>query len=466
MKELPQARGYCILKPLGSGGMGNVFVGEKLTTHQAYAIKFLREDLVRDAVYLARFERELNALLAIRHPHVVNVFDWWFPPPGEPGKPFVVMELLEGEGLDARLRGHRDLSPREAINVMLQTLDGLSATHRLGVIHRDLGPSNIFLSPGPSGRVLAKILDFGLVRPSTPGNEDGANISGPGALMGKPGYVAPEMLLDEPLDERSDIFGCGILLYRMLAGRLPFINTQQQPLWVERFTDARQGKEIVPLRRYAPGAPLELEAIVARAVRFRPAERYPTAEEMQVDLLAFEPEATSRREDGAAPTAAPSEGEPPSGWMAGATWMDGRADDGPPIELETIDVAPGSEASSRAPSFHSSSVSSSIHSRPGSLALARMPQRPPAAKPFPVAIVAALLVLFLVAAAAVYYFFLRDAPQSTASRVPDVAPMGTAVEFEAASDAGPDTDAAPDAGPTEAAEAAPAGEAASSGTAP
>jgi serine/threonine protein kinase len=462
MKEQPQARGYRIVKPLGSGGMGNVFVGEKLTTHQVYAIKFLREDLVRDAVYLARFERELNALLAIRHPHVVNVFDWWFPAPGEAGKPFVVMELLEGEGLDERLRGHRDLSPRDAINVMLQTLDGLSATHRLGVIHRDLGPSNIFLSPGPTGRMLAKILDFGLVRPSTPGNEDGANISGPGALMGKPAYVAPEMLLDQPLDERSDIFACGILLYRMLAGRLPFINTQQQPLWVERFTDARQGREIVPLRRYAPGAPPELEAIVARAVRYRPAERYPTAEDMQVDLLAFEPAAISLPEDGAAGTAAPSAGGPPSEWMVGATWMDARADDGPPIELETIDVAPVSETSSRAPSFHSSSV----HSRPGGLALARMPQRPPAAKPFRVATVAALLVLFLVAAAAVYYFFLRDAPPSTASQVPDVASIGAAVEFGAASDAGSDADAAPDAGQAEAAEAAPADEATSLDTAP
>ncbi|MBI5502274.1 MAG: serine/threonine protein kinase [Deltaproteobacteria bacterium] len=289
MSDEAASRGYRIVKPLGQGGMGTVFVTEKVTTHQTYAIKFLKEDYAKDATYLNRFEREIQALLGIRHPHVVNIFDWWFPGPDEKGKPFVVMELLDGEGLDQRLRGNRLLRPAIAVKIMLQTLDGLAAAHRTGVIHRDLGPSNIFLCMTNTELPLVKILDFGLARPMVPGDEEDSNLTTAGTLMGKPGYVAPEMFLEQPLDARSDIFACGMMLYRMLAGRLPFRNTQQQTLWVERFAEIRSGGELPALSHFASWVPAALEQVVMRALRTNPDERYSTVEQMQADLLYVEP---------------------------------------------------------------------------------------------------------------------------------------------------------------------------------
>jgi serine/threonine protein kinase len=287
MEDLVE-RGYRLVKPLGAGGMGQVFVGEKITTHQLYAVKFLKEDLARDPTYLARFEREINALLAIRHPHVVNVFDWWFPPDGHGGKPFVVMELLDGEGLDQRLKGNRLLPPVLAVKIMVQALEGLGAAHRLGVLHRDLGPSNIFLCATNTDVPLVKILDFGLARPIVAGDEEDSNLTTAGTLVGKPGYVPPEVFLDLPLDERSDIFACGMMLFRMLAGRLPFRATLSRNLWVERYAESQAGNEVPGIRNYASWVPDPLERIVTLALRHRAEERYANVVEMQTDLVAIE----------------------------------------------------------------------------------------------------------------------------------------------------------------------------------
>ena len=149
------------------------------------------------------------------------------------------------------------------------------AAHRTGVIHRDLGPSNIFLCSTNTEIPLVKILDFSLARPMVPGDEESSNLTTAGTLMGKPGYVAPEMFLEQPLDARSDIFGCGMMLFRMLAGRLPFRNTQQQTLWVERFAEIRSGGELPSLINFASWIPPALEKVVMQALRTKPDERYP-----------------------------------------------------------------------------------------------------------------------------------------------------------------------------------------------
>ncbi|MBI5485865.1 MAG: serine/threonine protein kinase [Deltaproteobacteria bacterium] len=321
MSDEAASRGYRIIKPLGQGGMGTVFTAEKVTTHQTYAIKFLKEDYAKDPTYLNRFEREIQALLGIRHPHVVNIFDWWFPGPDEKGKPFVVMELLDGEGLDQRLRGNRLLRPTIAVKIMLQTLDGLAAAHRTGVIHRDLGPSNIFLCMTNTELPLVKILDFGLARPMKPGDEEDSNLTTAGTLMGKPGYVAPEMFLEQPLDARSDIFACGMMLYRMLAGRLPFRNTQQQTLWVERFAEIRSGGELPSLSHFASWVPPALEQVVMRALRTKPDERYATVEQMQADLLYVEPTLPREGSTGSPlrTSAPPAAGATPTGGHSSST---------------------------------------------------------------------------------------------------------------------------------------------------
>jgi serine/threonine-protein kinase len=279
-------KGYRLDRPLGAGGMGSVYVAEKLATHQPFAVKFMQDHLVADPSYVVRFEREISALRAIRHPNVVDVFEWNLPTPGANESPFVVMELLDGEGLDRLLKRKPVLPAGMAVEIMLQVLDGLAAAHAVGVIHRDLGPSNVFLEPQAGGKFRAKILDFGLARPI--GEEGAANVTQEGTLMGKPAYVAPELFGGGALDARSDLFACGIILYRMLTGRFPYREAASQMLWVERYAERDQNKEYPSAKSHNPSIPDSLDAVVSKSIRRIPDERYSSAREMQQAVLAVE----------------------------------------------------------------------------------------------------------------------------------------------------------------------------------
>jgi serine/threonine-protein kinase len=303
-------RAYQLIRTLGVGGMGSVWIAEKTATHQQFAIKFLREEFLQDATHLARFEREIAALRAIRHPNVVNIFDWSVEYGGE-AKPYVVMELLDGEGLDQLLRRERMLQPRLAVAIMLQVLDGLAAAHGIGVIHRDLGPSNIFLTRKPDGSHLVRLLDFGLARPAIQGEAE-VDVTRIGTLMGKAAYVAPEMFDERPLDARADIFACGVILFRMLAGRLPYQAKQGQTLWIERFAERTHRQEYPSVRDFAEWVPERLAMTVARAIRRKPEERFQTAQEMQADLLEVEDSALGRVAALARPAALRTEEVTPS----------------------------------------------------------------------------------------------------------------------------------------------------------
>lgn len=288
--------------------MGSVYVAERLATHQLYAIKFLREDHLDNESSVARFNREIQALRAIRHPHVVGVFDAFAPQPGATGRPWVVMELLEGEGLDRLLRRRRSVSPQLAVSIMLQVLDGLAAVHARGIVHRDLGPSNILLVPQQPGKYLAKVLDFGLSRPSSSSDEERAGITQQGTLMGKPAYVAPEMFHQKKVDARGDLYACGVMLFRMIAGRLPYRETQAAELWAERYQDREHPRERPRLGAFVPGLPERLELCVAKALQLDPAKRYPSAEKMQAELLDIEQHVLPRLPAPSSPSRPISEG--------------------------------------------------------------------------------------------------------------------------------------------------------------
>jgi len=282
--EIP---GYRILRPIGAGGMGSVYEGEKATTHERFAIKFIRGHLIGEPVYYARFEREISALRAIRHPNVVNVFEWLLPSPESGDLPFVVMELVKGEALESLLRRMPKVPWPLAVSVLLQVLDGLGAAHSVGVIHRDLGPSNILLTPEPNERVHVKLLDFGLARPLEEG-ESHPSVTQEGTWMGKPAYVAPELFRNEPLDGRADIFACGMVLFRMLAGRFPYRETTSRLLWMERYSERDTPPAYPSIQTFVPDVPDELGRIVARSVAKRREDRYESARRMQDDLLRFE----------------------------------------------------------------------------------------------------------------------------------------------------------------------------------
>ena len=277
-----------MLRALGRGGMGSVFLAEKASTGEPFAIKFLRQDCMEDPSYFTRFEREVSALRSIRHPNVVNVYGWSIPqdPDGD-DRPYVIMEHLEGEGLDKVLAREKKLAPLAAVRIMLQVLDGLAAAHVIGVVHRDLGPSNVFLIPRQRGRFHVKILDFGLAR-SLQVAEHQSELTQQGTLMGKPAYVAPEALTGQAVDARSDIFGCGVLLFRMLTGSFPYKESDSHLLWVERLRDARSSTEYSPPSLVDPTVLPALDKIVQRAMRVKVDERYATVEQMQEELLEVE----------------------------------------------------------------------------------------------------------------------------------------------------------------------------------
>ncbi|MDI7266781.1 MAG: serine/threonine-protein kinase, partial [Myxococcota bacterium] len=277
---------YHMLQPVGSGGMGAVWLAEKIATLERFAIKFIIEQAVGDDSYCARFTREVAVLRGLRHPHIVDVYDWSLPERGSGEAGYVVMEYLDGETLQQVLRREGRLPVPTVSRIMLQVLDGVAAVHAMGIVHRDLSPSNIFLVAGPSTAPRVKILDFGLAKGTTGGTADGA-VTQPGSVLGRAAYAAPEIFLERELDARADIFACGMIMYRALAGRFPYKETKVDLVWAERYADrTRPDIPHPPPSRFERGIPEQIEQVVMRAIRKRPGERYATAEEMQKHLLA------------------------------------------------------------------------------------------------------------------------------------------------------------------------------------
>jgi hypothetical protein len=209
---------YEVVSPLGAGGMGEVYRARDPRLDRDVAIKVLPRDVASDTERLRRFETEAKAASALNHPVLLTVFDIG----RHQDAPYVVFELLEGQTLRERLdRGA--LPVRRAIDLAVQMAGGLAAAHDKGIVHRDLKPENLFLTR--DGRV--KILDFGLakLRPGVAGGGDGTTdsaITGRGVVMGTVGYMSPEQVLGQAVDQRSDIFSLGVVLYEMLTGRRPF----------------------------------------------------------------------------------------------------------------------------------------------------------------------------------------------------------------------------------------------------
>jgi TolB-like protein/Tfp pilus assembly protein PilF len=264
---------YEILSPLGAGGMGEVWRARDPRLGREVAIKVLPATFSQDADRLQRFQREARSASALNHPSIVTVYDV-----GREGDvPYVVLELLEGETLRARLASG-PVPPRRALEYAASLAQGLGAAHEKGIVHRDLKPENIFLTR--DGR--AKILDFGLARvlaDPLPGavataapTEAGTT---PGVVLGTVGYMAPEQLRGEPADQRSDLFAFGAVLYEMLSGKRAF--SGPTPLDT---LHAILRQEPPDLSRVATDVSPGLERIVRRCLEKNPAERFQSARDL------------------------------------------------------------------------------------------------------------------------------------------------------------------------------------------
>ena len=210
---------YRILAPLGAGGMGEVYRARDPRLDRDVSIKVMPDQLSRDPAARLRFERENKAIAALSHPNIRAIYDFG----AEGDRTFAVMELLEGEPLVNRLR-QSPLPWVEALRMIIEVADGLAAAHRKNLVHRDIKPGNLFVTTTGS----VKILDFGLVRRTTPGADDGGDrttqpvATREGAVLGTVEYMAPEQVRGEQVDARSDIFALGAVLYEMIEGRPAF----------------------------------------------------------------------------------------------------------------------------------------------------------------------------------------------------------------------------------------------------
>ncbi len=254
--------------------MGSVFEGENLRIGRRVAIKVLHAGVAKERRLVERFEREARAAARIGSHRIADVLDLGDLPTGER---YMVMEFLEGETLAERLKRVRKLAPREIVGIAVQLLEGLRVVHEAGIVHRDLKPANIFLARSDEGDFV-KILDFGICKfraaKDVQWTTAGANI------LGTPGYIAPEQIMDEDVDARADLYGVGVLIYRCVTGRLPYDASSSSEL-LEALRDGR----VAAMATVAPDIDARFAAIVMKAIAFARGDRFQTAAEFSDALL-------------------------------------------------------------------------------------------------------------------------------------------------------------------------------------
>ena len=256
---------YRVLRKIGGGGMADVYLCEDLTLGRRVALKVLLQRFLDDPNFVERFRREAKAAAGLNQANLVSIYDW-----GEvDGTYFIVMEYVEGETLKDLVRRQGRLGGSEAVRILLQLLAALEFAHRTGIVHRDVKPQNVMLDR--HGNV--KVTDFGIARAGDSGMTEA------GSILGTAQYLAPEQAKGQRVDERSDLYSVGIVLYEMLTGTVPFKGDSAVTVALKHVNEmAAEPAQLVP------GLPYALNQIVLKAIAKDPDQRYQTAEQFARDL--------------------------------------------------------------------------------------------------------------------------------------------------------------------------------------
>jgi TolB-like protein len=254
---------YRILEKLGEGGMGVVWKAEDTRLRRTVALKLLPSYAVQDPEFHERFVREAQAAAALQHSNIATVFEL------DEEHGFFAMELVEGPSLREKIK-ERPLKLNEALRIATEVADGLQAAHEKGIVHRDIKSGNILLTP--EGK--AKITDFGLAA-----LVDRTRVTKTGAALGTPGYMAPEQARGEKVDRRADIWALGVVLYEMLAGRLPFRGDSEAAV-----VHSILHEEPEPVTALRAGLPPQLDSVLAKTLAKNPDDRYHHVDDLLVDL--------------------------------------------------------------------------------------------------------------------------------------------------------------------------------------
>jgi serine/threonine protein kinase len=259
---------YDIVSELGRGGMGVVYKGFEASLNRYVAIKVLADSLAHDASVKERFLREARSMASLNDPHIIQIYfigdDF--------GQTFFVMEFVDGESLGSVLKREGKLKPEQAAKVICQTAMGLSTAHDKGVIHRDIKPGNLMLT----ARGMVKIADFGIALTT---QDFSKKLTSTGEFVGTPGYLSPEVCLGKPVDQRSDIFSLGIVMFECLAGRMPF--TDESPLGLMLEVVKAEIPDVCTLNAEVDQ---ELSGILRKMIAKDPAERYQSCQDLVADL--------------------------------------------------------------------------------------------------------------------------------------------------------------------------------------